>query len=125
MATVVAKRHILLLDMPRMLAGLVRAAVARDETLEVVGDVTEEQAAAAIAATHADLVIVGGGSAMPPLSCRAMFDVQPHLTVLAMIGNGREGTIWELAPHRIVLGELSPDILLAAMRDVRAWSWDA
>lgn len=118
------KRRILLLDVPRLLGDLVRAAVARHQDLEVVADVTEDEAGAAIADTVPDCVIVGGNRATPPPPCRAAFDTQPHLVVLALAGDGREGTLWELAPHRLALGELSRDSLLKAVANDRRWSWD-
>jgi AmiR/NasT family two-component response regulator len=124
MAMGVEKRRVLLLDLPRMLAELVRQVGARDEGLEVVGDVTEAQAPGAVAQMHPDFVIVGGDRTTPPDSCRAVFDSQPHLTVLALTGNGSDGVLWELAPHREALGDLSQEALLNAMREVRQWRWD-
>jgi hypothetical protein len=124
MALGVHKRRVLLLDLPEMLAELVRRVVARDAGLEVVANVTEEQAPEAVARTHPDFVIVGGNRRTPPPSCRAVFDSQPHLRVLALAGNGSEGVLWQLSPHWQELGDLSSDALLREMRDHSEWSWD-
>ena len=124
MPAAVEKRRVLLLDLPRMLGELVRSAVARDEGLEIVGEVSEAEAPAAVARTRPHFVIVGDNQPSPPLSCRAEFDIHPHLAVLALTGNGRDGTLWELAPRHVTLGDLSEDELLEKIREIRTWSWD-
>jgi len=120
MAIPAATRRIVLLDLPRMLADLVREIVAADDGLEVVGE-----GAAVLAAADPDFVIVGGDGAALPESCRDAFDAHPHLTVLALTGDGRHGDLWSLAPRHVALGEVSADTLLTAMRAAPAWSWDA
>jgi hypothetical protein len=49
---------------------------------------------------------------------RRLLDDHPRLKVLALEGDGRSGSIWELRPHRIPLGELSPRRLVQAINEV-------
>jgi hypothetical protein len=123
MPTAVEKRRVLLLDVPQMLGEFVRNAVARDESFEVVGDVSEAEAPAAVARERPHFVIVGGNEPSPPPSCRAGFDAQPHLVVLALTGSGRDGTLWELTPTHMTLVDLSEEELLEKIREIRSWSW--
>lgn len=118
-----AARRILLLDLPRMLADLVRDVVADDASLEVVGEIARPSSPELVTAAEPDLILVGGDDDMPPAACRAAFDERPHLTVLALSARG--GVLWELAPRRVALGDLSRDALRAALHESRAWCWRA
>ncbi|MFC8130900.1 hypothetical protein [Streptomyces sp. NPDC057302] len=53
-------------------------------------------------------------SAVPPSLVRLLLD-HPHLRILVVEGDGRTGSLWELRPHRIALGELSPHQLIRAV----------
>ena len=115
-------RRILLLDVPRMLSDLVRDVVAEDDALEVVGELARVSGPEPVTAVAPDLILVGTGSDDgPPDACRAVFEERPHLTVLSV--GGGEDVLWELAPRRVALGELSRDALRAALHEHRAWSW--
>lgn len=118
-----AARRILLLDLPRMLADLVRDVVAEDASLEVVGEIADPKHPEVLTAAEPDLILVGGEDDGPPAACRAAFDERPHLTVLALSARG--GVLWELAPRRVPLGDLSRDALRAALHEPRVWSWHA
>lgn len=120
MASPAPTRRIVLLDLPRLLADLVREIIAADDALEVIGE-----GADLLASSDPDFVIVGGGEAALPKSCRDAFDAHPHLTVLALTGGGRRADLWSLVPRHVALGELSATTLLAAMNTASAWSWDA
>lgn len=116
----------MLLHMPRMLRDLVREVVAGEPDLEVVGEIDDEsQLRTTMARAKPDFVIVGGERAELSPRCRALFDERPRLKVLALAGQGESGVVWELAPHRIPLGEMSPSVLLSAIRNASEWRWDA
>jgi hypothetical protein len=118
------QRRVLLLDMPQMLAEIVRDVVSRDDSLVVVGDIVDADARAVVGQMRPNIVLLGGDSTSPPAWCREVFEERPHFVVLALLGSGRDAVLWELAPHRVPLGDLAPSALLSAMRDVRVWRWD-
>jgi hypothetical protein len=83
----------------------------------VVGDVQDpEDLDDALTRTGADLVIWEVHDDEDVDRCAFLFDGHPRLTVLALLHDGREGFLWQLRPHRMVLGELSPRQLPEAIR---------
>jgi hypothetical protein len=67
-----------------------------------------------------DVAIVGGNRG-EDLSARALelINEYPRMKVLTLAEDGAETYVYELRPHRVLIGELSPDALLAAVLDVR------
>ena len=45
--------------------------------------------------------------ALVPAALAQLLDDHPRLRILVVEGDGRLGSVWELRPHRIPLGELS------------------
>jgi DNA-binding NarL/FixJ family response regulator len=120
----VRKRRVLLLEMPKMLQELARAAVAGEADIEVVGEAADgAELGSAVASLHPDLVLLRSEDAELSPAYRALFDDQPQLKVLALTDEGADGHLWELAPHHIALGEMSPRALVSAIRDPRPWRW--
>lgn len=121
-----AAKRVLLLDMPRLLRELVRDVVSEQPDLEVVGELDDEsQLDAAISSTDPNFVIVGTDRAELSAAFRELFEVRPRLKVLALATEGGRSVVWELAPRCVQLGEMSPESLLAALRQARPWQWDA
>lgn len=52
---------------------------------------------------------------VPPPALTQLLDAHPHLKILVVEGDGRSGSMWELRPHRVSLGELSPKRLIHAV----------
>lgn len=46
-----------------------------------------------------------------------LFEAHPRIRVLMVEGDGSSGSLWELRPHRVSLGELSPRRLIKAIDD--------
>jgi hypothetical protein len=75
----VAVTRILLFDVPRMLSNVVRAAVAGEPDLELVGELSDpEQLAMAIVDREHELVILRCDGELPSVA-RALFDTRPRL----------------------------------------------
>ncbi|MBB2948506.1 hypothetical protein FB565_008289 [Actinoplanes lutulentus] len=55
-----------------------------------------------------------GGDSDPAVLTR-LLRRHPGLRVLVVEDDGRTGSLWELRPHRIALGELSPQQLIEAV----------
>jgi DNA-binding NarL/FixJ family response regulator len=113
--------RIVLVDMSPLLREIVREAVAREPDLRVV---REHEAGvdlrAAVERDEPDFLIVGSEAgteaAVGPLVARGR-----GLRALEVRSDGREGVLYELRPHRVPLGELSPDALLHTIRTPPGW----
>ena len=107
--------------MPPLLRGIVRETLGREPDLEVVG---EHEAGAdvreAVARDRADFVIVGSGRAADAY-VRSVVGGRCCVRALELRADGTEGVLYELRPHRVSLGEISPDTLLRTIRAVPPW----
>jgi DNA-binding NarL/FixJ family response regulator len=120
-----ARRRILVLG-SSFLRSLVREIVAGAEDLEICSEVdaTELDIDSALcdaaAQSDADFVIVAlGDRSLDPVYLR-LLEERPRAKVLAVAGDGRTAWLWELRPRRTLLGEISPESLLGAIRST-AW----
>jgi DNA-binding NarL/FixJ family response regulator len=102
--------------MSGVLRDIVRDALVGKPDIEVIADVTDGGAAAAAEALQPTTLVWGSDV---PISAEALHDVlyrHPRVRVLTVERDGRKGHLHELVPHTAVLGELSPQRLLAAIR---------
>ena len=79
---------------------------------ELVGDA---HVARSVERTHADVVVwfvEPGASSDGALELLAR---HPRVRVITVEGDGRRGFLWEMRPRREPLGELSPQVLIAAL----------
>jgi hypothetical protein len=93
---------------------LVRSLAEADIEIADGGDEQEELIAAADR-SGADFVIAGAGRLAPDDVSR-LLEVHPGIKVLAVSESGRQGLLYELRPHRVPIGDLSPAVLLATIR---------
>jgi DNA-binding NarL/FixJ family response regulator len=117
----VEQTRIVLINMTPLLREIVGEAVDREPDLELVG---EHEAAvdvrAAVEHDKADFVIVGADSAAGE-RVRALVGGAPGLRALELRACGKESVLYELRPHRVALGEISPATLLQTIRAVPTW----
>jgi DNA-binding NarL/FixJ family response regulator len=117
----VERTRIVLVDMSPLLRDIVRNAIAHEPDLEVVaehdGDVDLETA---VARGGADFVILGS-EAPAHTSTASLLAANCRVRALELQGDGRDAVLYEFRPHRVALGELSPDTLLRTIRAVPAW----
>lgn len=66
---------------------------------------------------RADVAIVGLEGAEVPHIWRDLLNKCPQMKVLAVAADGSRALLYELRPHKIPIGEASPDQLLDAIRD--------
>jgi DNA-binding NarL/FixJ family response regulator len=111
--------RILLTDLPQMLRSIIRDIVADQPDMEVVGELAGPAGVSAmVAQSGATFVIVRHSGSDPPDVFRELLAGRPPTRVLAIADEGRAGTIYELRPQRIPIGELSASSLIAAIRGV-------
>jgi DNA-binding NarL/FixJ family response regulator len=108
--------RIVLVDMPPLLREIVREATSREPDLEVV---REHEAGAdlraAVEQDDPDFLIVGSAEATEA-TVDSLVTAGRRLRALEVRSDGRESVLYELRPHRVLLGEISPDTLLHTIR---------
>lgn len=103
------RTRLLLVDLPRLLRDIVEDAVSLVEQIELVGAVESSFLRESGRTNGADFVVVGHDD---PRLVGELLAAQPSMKVLAIIGDGVQSALYELRPHRIPLGELSPERLV-------------
>jgi hypothetical protein len=106
--------RILLIAVPRLLGDIVRRA---GGDVLVVGDQTgPDDLVAAVDSLSANVVVFGSAANELPGSCRSLLERRPSVKVIVVGGDMRHTTLYELRPHRLPLGDVSPKDLVAAIR---------
>jgi hypothetical protein len=93
-----------------LLGDIIGRTVAEHPEIEVVGDFSSGELPAPDAA---DLVVWNGADEGTVASWLLAVRREPR--VLATVGDGRRAALWELTPHRTLLGALSPTTLAEAI----------
>jgi DNA-binding NarL/FixJ family response regulator len=113
-----------------LLADLVEGILSRDPVIRVVGridarpEVDLDETLAVARSTSAHVVLLGVDESRDASLRNALFDARPRLKVVSIADDGRAGTTCELVPRLTPLGELRPETLVAAIRDVARHSWE-
>jgi chemotaxis response regulator CheB len=113
--------RVLLVEVPGVLSGILRDVIGHEPDMEVVGELKSSgDLMPAIRRTEADFLIWGlqpvaeaGGV---PEACSAVLDAHPRIKVLAVEADGRSGSLYELRPWRLGLGELAPARIVEILR---------
>ena len=108
-------RRIILVGLPRMLNDVVKQIIDEQPDLEVVAEVgCESDVAHAVAGHDAELVIADPSCTDGAIE--RLVGRRSSLRLLEVQANGRWSCLSELRPHRVPLGEISPERLLEAIR---------
>lgn len=104
--------HVALIDLPRMSRELVTRVLLSEPDIRMTTGLG--------ASKPPDVAIIGGRPG-EDLSERALQLIHeyPRTRVLTLADDGAETYVYELRPHRVLIGELSPAALLEAVLDVR------
>jgi hypothetical protein len=109
--------RILLAGMPRLMADIVAFGLAAEPDMLIVGSVEAVDAlAVAVDATRPDFLVVGVDGEDLPVQCGPVLAEQPELRVLGIEQDRVEAGLYELRPHRVALGVMSPEELAATIR---------
>jgi DNA-binding NarL/FixJ family response regulator len=113
--TVLKPRRIILVGLPRMLNDIVKKVITEQPDLEVVAELgCAGDIAHAVAERDADLVIADPSCTDGAIE--RLVGPRSRLRLLEVEASGRGSCLSELRPHRVPLGEISPDRLLGAIR---------
>ena len=100
-----------------MMLDILTEVIASQPDFEVVAAMTTaEEAGAAARRARANVTIVreaGGDAGLGPA---VLVAAQRPMKVIALAADGQHGFLCELRPHRVALGEMSADRLVAAIR---------
>jgi DNA-binding NarL/FixJ family response regulator len=113
------RTRVILVDMPRVLREIVRKVLSHEPDVEMVEEDTLDAALAAIRASD-DCVVVTQLERGERIAIDRLLDTHRKVRVLALSADGRDGAVYELHPKEHLLGEMSPPVLLAAIRAPRA-----
>jgi DNA-binding NarL/FixJ family response regulator len=118
------RTRILLADLPRLLREIVTEALEAQSDMEVVASVADfETLAQTIEQSRAEVIVIGHDD---PEVAAGLLERCPPLAVIAVTGDAKESQYYELRPHRVELGEISPSELVETIRQAtRSWSGTA
>jgi hypothetical protein len=102
-----------------LLGDIIRQTLADEPDLDVVAQVTTPGPDLDLSQFDADIVL--WNDAEESRIARWLTGLTHHLAprVLATLTDGQRAALWELTPHRIELGALSPDTLINTIRGRR------
>ena len=107
--------RVALVNLPRMLHEIIREVVSAEEDMRIVGDFADwVQLDGAMEQCRPDFLITGDDR--PPLTIHQLLEAHRDLRVLTVSLDGRNAVLCEVEPHRVPLGEASPQKLLNVMR---------
>ena len=120
---VLAPVRVVLYGVPGIAGDVLRHTIAESDDVELVAEAsTEIEFAIALRRVDPDVVVCGVDDSTLPDACRELLDERARLRVLSL-DSGADASLYELRPHRRVLGNLSPSSLLAALHRSEDVEW--
>ena len=98
-----------------MLREIVRDSLAKEPDMEIVGD-TDDPEEFFRTIPGVDVAIIGAHEPDDSRLAREVLRKSPSTRVLAIAISGRSASMWQLRPHRVPLGDVSPESLVRAIR---------
>src|SRR5437868_1797433 len=101
--------------MPRILRDIVQGVLAADPAVALETTAPSDTLSDALARLEPDVAIVADASATPEEYATLLYR-HPQLRLVDIASDGRQAHLYELRPHRVGLGALSPETLLGVVR---------
>ncbi len=108
--------EVVLVDMPRMLHDIVKGLISADAGMRVSADLADASGLREALSRQPAHLVIAGAEAVDPADVDELLAERPRVRVLTIDGDGRDAVLYELRPHRVRLGEVSPERLLATIR---------
>jgi hypothetical protein len=103
--------------MPKMLSDILSQIVVSMPDMTLVDRIVDgKDLLAAVRLTRANVVLAERGADDERETYASLLYRRPRLKIIAVAGDGSTGSLYELLPQRIALGELSADALGSAIR---------
>jgi hypothetical protein len=111
-----ARIRILIAGMPQLIADVIRGTLAEQPDMQLVDDNCAVDDLLSGQKAAPDVLIVGLDGAAIPAFCAPLLYGTPHMKVLAVSNHGLDTALYELRPHRVALGNVTPNGLVHAIR---------
>jgi hypothetical protein len=109
--------QILLAQLPRGLEDYFDEAVASQPDMRLVGSFTNPlDVLLGVGRAGADVVVLGVADDAVPAIATHLHDEYPDVRLLGVTPDGQQAYLYELCPHPIPIGELSPSSLVEVIR---------
>jgi chemotaxis response regulator CheB len=109
--------RVLLARLPRMLRDILREIIAAQPDMVIVAEADDAEDLVAATAPYApDVLVVGLEASETQEVAHDVLRRAPWLRVLAIEAGGRRAWLHMLRPYQMLLGEVSPSMLLDAIR---------
>jgi DNA-binding NarL/FixJ family response regulator len=102
--------------MPSLLLDILHHVVELAPDMTIVGQTTDADLASAAKRARADVILVGEDVKQGTHEYAELLRARPALKLLAITDDGKNGTLYEMRPHKIPLGEISAETLRDAIR---------
>jgi chemotaxis response regulator CheB len=112
----VKRIRVLLARMPALLLDILHHIVESAPDMMIVGESADNDLAGAAKRLRADAILVGEDANHDSGEYTQLLLSRPSLKVLAIANEGRNGTLHEMRPQHIPLGEISAETLRDAIR---------
>jgi hypothetical protein len=110
--------HILLLEVPQLLRGILEHAIQQQSDCKLLKGEDRDFKVRAEGAAPPDVVILGLTAAEDCSLVPALFARWPWARVMTVMSTGAGATVYELKPQRRLLGQMSPEDIVAVLRAV-------
>ena len=115
--------RVLLAEMAPLLRDIVTDAVSQEPGVELVGTVGgQDEFLPALGRQRVDVLVLGARETDDVVLAEQVWVSSPRVKVLMIAPGGRNAVLHALWPHKVALGDVSPQGLVAAMRERRPWS---
>ena len=109
--------RVFIADLPVMLRDIVGRLISAADDMEVAGyGLKDRDLVESVVSSEADVVVLGCADARLSDSGARLLDSRPCLKVVAIAGDGKRASLYELRPHRRAIGEVSPESLIERIR---------
>jgi DNA-binding NarL/FixJ family response regulator len=108
--------RVLVAEVSGVLRDIIDTMLAAQPDIEIVAGGAQSSAVRVMLVEDPDVVVIGLGDNDPPEAIEELFRRYPQARVLGIAGDGRHAYMHELRPHRVSLGELSPEQLVQVIR---------
>jgi hypothetical protein len=102
--------------MPALLLDILHHIVESAPDMTIVGQIADDDLAGAAKRLRADAILVGEDAARDTREYAQLLLSRPRLKVLVIANEGKNGTLLEMRPQHIPLGEISAETLRDAIR---------